>query len=274
MNKAFVDTTIFADCLLKVGEKQSAAKKLLKKFDKQGLPVFAIREFKAGVLSNFIWAHNELAMCKSYTKAFQNIQNKAIYKRYKLLSSLEALTTVMYMNKLVPIKSIKEKSGEYFNQDEYLVEKYRTSLKFFILKAWQKRRKLTTDVINELNCYSELDIRETGKFLDSKPIDCSTDSDCCLLPLYKKNITILKQLREELKKLKQKPERDRQIKLLKDIIKRKNELTSKECRSLGDIYFLVACPVESTIITTNESDFKPLCEAIGKKMMSPKDLEL
>ena len=61
MSKAFVDTTILTDSLLKDGAVAKTPKKGLKQFEITELPVYAIKEFKSGPLKNFKWFHNKLA---------------------------------------------------------------------------------------------------------------------------------------------------------------------------------------------------------------------
>jgi len=67
MAKAYLDTTILVDILLKNGfEPGQKAQQALEKFDKVELHGYAIKEFKAGALKNFAWMHNKLVATKSY----------------------------------------------------------------------------------------------------------------------------------------------------------------------------------------------------------------
>lgn len=60
MSKAFVDTTIIANLLLKPGAPQDEAKAALARYSETILPVFAIKEFRGGAFRYYIWAHNKL----------------------------------------------------------------------------------------------------------------------------------------------------------------------------------------------------------------------
>ena len=55
MNKAVVDTTILTDVLLNTGEVRANALNAISHYDETYLPVYAIKEFKAGPLKNFVW---------------------------------------------------------------------------------------------------------------------------------------------------------------------------------------------------------------------------
>jgi len=48
--RAFVDTTVLTDALLKVGEPRDRAKAAIARFVESLLPVYAIKEFQAGPL--------------------------------------------------------------------------------------------------------------------------------------------------------------------------------------------------------------------------------
>ncbi len=60
MTNAFVDTTVLTDATLKIGDVAKIAKIAIKRYGKTQLPVYAIKEFKAGPLKNFVWLHNLL----------------------------------------------------------------------------------------------------------------------------------------------------------------------------------------------------------------------
>lgn len=70
MSKAFVDTTILADALLKPGEVEQLTKTALLRYTTTELPVYAIKEFKAGVLKNYIWFYNKLALYNGSARFF------------------------------------------------------------------------------------------------------------------------------------------------------------------------------------------------------------
>ena len=67
MAKAFVDTTILADALLKKGDSGVAARGALQRYDKTELPVYAIKELKAVPIRNMAWFHNKLVSTRSFT---------------------------------------------------------------------------------------------------------------------------------------------------------------------------------------------------------------
>ena len=74
MKKAFVDTTILVDLLLKSGQQNARAKAALKQFDTAELPVYAIKELSAGPLQYFAWLHNKFVVLGSYAETIDALQ--------------------------------------------------------------------------------------------------------------------------------------------------------------------------------------------------------
>ncbi len=70
MNKAILDTTVLTDILLNSGEAKAVALKAVNCYRQTYLPVYAIKEFKAGPLKNFVWMHNKFVFTKSYEESF------------------------------------------------------------------------------------------------------------------------------------------------------------------------------------------------------------
>jgi hypothetical protein len=72
-SKAYVDTTVLTDALLKQGPQGAVARGALKTYSETILPVYAIREFKAGPLNYWVWLHNKLVLTKSVSKTLDAI---------------------------------------------------------------------------------------------------------------------------------------------------------------------------------------------------------
>jgi hypothetical protein len=69
VTKAYVETTVLADALLKPGARASAAKATIGRFSESLLPVYSIKEFKAGPLHHYVWFHGKLVQTKSWGKS-------------------------------------------------------------------------------------------------------------------------------------------------------------------------------------------------------------
>src|SRR5260221_8295622 len=92
MSKAFIETTVLTNLLLKYGsKKQKDAQNALKRYDGSILPVYSIKEWKAGPLRTFAWLHDKLAITRSIGQTLIAINEVSPYKIYIRSTSLEAL---------------------------------------------------------------------------------------------------------------------------------------------------------------------------------------
>ena len=93
MARAFVETTVLVDALLKRrSDTGIKAIEALRRFETTELPVYAIKEFQSGPLKNFAWFHNKLATTKSFAAAVTALQKMAMTpRRYTVATALEGL---------------------------------------------------------------------------------------------------------------------------------------------------------------------------------------
>ena len=97
MNKAYVETTVLTNVLLKPGsEKEAVAKSALSRYEETLLPVYSIKEFKAGPLDDYSYIHDKLVQTRSLadTLAAVNSLNPVTQARRKS-TSVEALEPVI-----------------------------------------------------------------------------------------------------------------------------------------------------------------------------------
>jgi len=157
MDKAILDTTVLTDILLNSGEAKDIALKAVNCYCETFLPVYAIKEFKAGPLKNFVWIYNKLVVTGSYEKTIDALQRMSrTPRRYTTSTALQALREASAsVGKQTPADLLK-KYGESASIDKILCDEFRLALKFKIVSAWKKRRKVTTGITNPLACYREV----------------------------------------------------------------------------------------------------------------------
>ena len=74
MTDAYVETTILADVLLKPKtSKQERAQAALGRYERTMLPVYSIKEWKAGPLDYFAYFHDKLVETKSLQKTYRAV---------------------------------------------------------------------------------------------------------------------------------------------------------------------------------------------------------
>ncbi len=266
MSDAYVETTILADILLKPKtRKQEMAKTALARYENTLLPVYSIKEWKAGPLSNYAYLHDKLVVTKSIRDTFEALSLLA-RARYRQSTSLEGLTAAATMVKKQP----KSYAGLGTN-DEEIADSYRLALESLIIRTWRKRRKVTTQVVDDLPCYTEAEPR-VGKdgLFDLAPRQCESNQECSLAARLKAQPKLLEALRNATPEDSGRPEDQRRRKALKRLIKHPNEILDREaCRHLGDAIFAFFCPDKAAILTTNMRDLEPLAKSLNKTAEKP-----
>jgi hypothetical protein len=271
MNKAFIDTTILTDALLKPGKVGMQAKAALRRYEVTELPVYAIKEFKAGPLKNFVWFHNKLALTKSLTKSLQALQRMSLSpKRYTVATAIEALQAAAHKNKNLSTADLVERYGDTAKWDTVACDRYRLAIRVQIERAWKQRRKITSHIVIPLHCYKEHAPVEENGVLNIEPTKCNPEKECCLSPILKGRPDDLRRLKEALDSQSPKPENKRRRRVLRALFRTpKRPMTEKMCRDLGDAFFTLFAPSDSVILTTNLRDHEPLAEALEKKVEAP-----
>ena len=266
MATAFVDTTVLVDVLLNKSRTAAAA---LQRFSETQLPQYAIKEFKAGALYNWVWFHNNLVRLKSFHKALTALQKMSrTPKRYTTATALQALAGAAQQSGFQTLKQLELKYGEKARQDAVLCDMYRFFVYKRILTAWKNRRQVTSKVVDPLSCYKETAPYEENGLLVLEDTKCF--ADCSLRPLLTAKINDLEKLKRSIAKNATRPEDQHRSKALHDLIrKRKAAMSEKMCRNLGDAIFAFFAPQTSTILTTNVRDHLPLAAALGKQVQSP-----
>jgi hypothetical protein len=155
--------------------------------------------------------------------------------------------------------------------DKENADSYRLALVSIIMRSWQKRRQVTSQVVDDLPCYLEAAPRlgKDGLF-DLDPRFCDRDQECCLASELKSKPELLEALRSAISQNSTRREDQKRRQALKQLIKHPKEIVTREtCRDLGDAIFAFFCPNNAVVLTTNLRDHEPLAKAIGKKAEKP-----
>jgi hypothetical protein len=273
MTKAFVDTTVLTDALLKTGEANKIALNAIKSFDITELPVYAIKEFKAGPLQKYVWLHNKCFTLGSFDKVLEAIQKMWARPRY-MSTAMESLSGAMHSIGRQTLEDLSKKYGKQADINIMQCDEIRLQLKVVIMRSWKKRRKLTTDIVNPLPCYKEVQPYEKRGLIELSPTKCDPKGECYLAHLLKGTPDDLEKLRDSIKDS-IKPENVRRSKVLRNLYRTpKKPMDETDCKNLGDAVFVFFAPQNSMILTTNISDFEPMAKSLGKSTINPKDIPL
>lgn len=272
MSKAFVETTVLADALLKPGPRAKSATSAIRRFDESLLPVYAIKEFKAGPLHHYVWLHGKLVTTGSWAKTMTQLRKMAAstFKHRWVSTAVEALEAAATKNSSERLEQLAQKYGVLASHDAVICDRYRLTLRSIIMRAWRNRRGLTSRIVDELECYPEDDVVEERGLIELGETDCSPTGECALAAELKRQPRVLEAMHKAVQGQPGKPENLKRSQVLHDLIRVPNrELLPKQCRYLGDAIFAFFCPADATILTTNERDLRPLAEVLGKSVETP-----
>lgn len=259
----FVDTTLLVESLLKTIKRRSSARAKIKSYKKSLLPVYAIKELKNGALRHYIWFHNKLSETGSFTRTIHAVQRNFM-RPYLLGTALEAMQTGTEL--LI---------GSQFNHaktraetDAAMADALRLSIRRRIDRGWKDRRKLTTEITDNLSCFAEAApiYNEDSRLIEDSRRKCDLSTKCCLAPELRSTPAQLKALIDVLanKTGAEATKRRAALHLLRNTPNR--EFDDRNCSALGDAYFALRCPSDCHILTTNVKDHELLAAALGKSV--------
>ncbi|HQW58247.1 MAG TPA: hypothetical protein PK583_04765 [Gammaproteobacteria bacterium] len=273
MSKALIDTTVLVNGLMKSKDISNRMKSAMEKFDQTRLPAYALKEYREGPLQAHVWLYNKLVLFNSLNIAYASIQSIRRHKN-KQSTAQEALTLAdtSIASKLGTGGNFVKKYGARASIEQVRTDEIKFFLQKKIIQSWENRRKFTTIVDKELDCFPERKpkLKKQGIY-DLSPNKCSNPENCCLAKEMAKDPDAINKMREALKPvLKDKQENQKRSKALKKLTNRSlNTFTHNECKSLGDAAFAFYCKKDEVILTTNIIDHRILATSLGKRAVDP-----
>jgi hypothetical protein len=236
------------------------------------MPEYAIKEFKAGPLSAWIWCHNKFNETRSLADTIGAINSiSATPRRNFSASARQAFeqATKTDQTSFAQVLDLGQQAEPIL--DRALADRYRYYLRRRITQAWQRRRSIATEVSMPLLCFVEGDLEtDSGGGLHFERYSCPRDSDCSVFKELSKRGDAVGRILEVLESQRDKPENQRRYQALRHIVRTpKRGFTDKKCRDLGDAVFAIMAPLNAIILTTNIKDHRPLASALGKVALEP-----
>lgn len=271
MTDAFVETTVLTDLLLKKDGSEKAAEAAIAKYTKAIVHQFAWKEFKRGPLKNFVWAFNKLADTKSFIDTLAALQRMSLSPRkYLTATAIQAFHTAFKgMFSSASLSSLKDQYGDKAEPDQLHADALRLELKRVIVGSWSKRHTLFGGAQEPLPCYPDADLIEKGTRLEVDPRDCGRGSDCCLRSRLTHRRADVGAAKDALPNEERKETRER-YRVLRQLEKHPHSLMSpQDCQRFGDAYFVLFCPEDAELLTTNIRDIEPMAKALKVPFFRP-----
>jgi hypothetical protein len=272
MINGFIETTVLTNLLLKLDGTENAARDLINKFDKIFVPQFSWKEFKRGPLSYYVWFHNKIASTDSFEQTLSALQRMSMSPRkYLTATAIQAIHTgFVSLFSSVTIGDFNKRYDANVSIATIMTKMYRLEMKRIIFNSWSIRNSFSGGMYHELSCYPDSELKENSNIIDQDPRDCPRGIKCCLLKDLIVRLKDVESVRNSIPSSSGKKELIDRRDLLRSLYVRPSSVIGpKECRKIGDAYFVIFCPQDFTIITTNIGDIKPMADALGIDIVKP-----
>jgi hypothetical protein len=212
-----------------------------------------------------------LVETNSFSATFASLQRlSGTPQRYLTSTSIEALRVSAYGSERTTLKHLSAKYGETAAFAAVQRDEYRLAIKNAVLRAWKRRRRITSEVVEPLSCYLEVGPYEIRGLLELQPVRCNAPDGCALSAKLRQSLDELKKMKQAVDAQVQKPENIHRARALKEIIRKPRSPVSEEkCRHLGDAMIALLAPTDAVILTTNKRDLAPLANALNKRVEKP-----
>lgn len=265
MTGSFLDTTIVIDLS---DRKRDSTKRFLDANPPTAVANYALRELLAGYLQVLCGLHNRL---------------KAASSIGEVLVALVALHPSVGRKKQAALQAFAESfqantAGDANRGVEAVGRDMINDLSLRIAMTWARSRKCAARV-QPLSCFSpgKLTVGPLGEVVPPNgSFNCDKKARCAAAGYVYDKQSLLSKMIEALhpdaldQALSEKREIRQRRKALKELRDKGPEKFDKaKCRALGDAYFAAMCMPGYRVVTTNQSDFVPLCKAIGCELVEP-----
>lgn len=270
MTGSFLDTTIIVNISDPACSNKEKSSDLVNKNQPCDSPYYALRELMAGHLHNLCDLHNIILASENIGEALSAISRRSFF------STRQANGKTEVFSKLLSNAFENNPDGSRSEMANEMLE----DLALRINMLWRSSKKLKkVDYIQALGCFDagKLKIGLAGELVGpNNSFNCNPKMRCSAAQyMYEKREDLAKMIEALHPKnlpesLRDKNEILSRRKALKELDSVGPDKFSKSrCRALGDAYFASMCPPGKTLLTTNISDFEPICNALSKTIKQP-----
>jgi hypothetical protein len=266
---SFLDTTIVIDLVDGEDQNRKLAEKYIASHLPAEVPYYALRELLSGHLQYLCQTHNILLAASNAAEAIVALLDRNPAEGRKRETRVRLLASEM---------------AKVFDTDP---ESQRQTVKREVLEAialkaakiWRNSHRIANvSLTQHLGCFEngKITFGLSGELIGpGDSFNCVKSARCAAAAYLYENTADVQKMIDVLHPNKldsqvSKNESQKRRKALKELLtKGPNEFNKKYCRSLGDAYFAAMSPPGFSVVTTNISDFEPLCKALAKKAVSP-----
>ena len=269
MAGSFLDTTIVVDLVDGKEPRKKLAEAHIASHPPAEVSYYALRELLSGHLQYLCQTHNVLLASGNAAEAMLALLNRSPAEGRKREARLRALASEM--DRVFATNP----AGQRQTTKREVLE----ALALRAAKIWRNAHRIgTAKLTQHLGCFNDGNITfgASGELKGPRDSFNCVKSERCAAAAYlydnkadiQKMIDALHPL--ELGSQAGKNENQQRRKALKELLSKGPTVFDKRrCRALGDAYFAAMSPPGFSVVTTNISDFLPLCRALAKVAVSP-----
>lgn len=269
MSGSYLDSTI----VIHICDTKSTSKKpsetCIANHQPAEAPFYALREVLVGRLQYLILAHNNLLAAENSGEAILSILRTYYMAGRKKDSAVHAIAS-----------SIRDTYNPSAPQSQ-MKQEVLDDLAIQINTLWLDAQNIpNVNLVQPLACFIGGKITHGSANELRAPSDsfnCLTTERCAAAAAYLYDDKLsLEKMVEALHpnklplEIKNKGETAKRRAAMRELLLNgPKSFSKKKCRALGDGYFAGMCPAGKAVMTTNLDDFTPLCNALGKPIISP-----
>lgn len=269
--KSFLDTTVVVDLVDLGSSRHASTTEFVRANAPAAAPLYALRELLEGKLRPLCDVHNRLLAAAGLGEALMGLASLCAVAGRKKDSAIrafaKALTKATQTTQSASIGQVREDMLQALALD--------------IASIWIRARKAGGwSRVQPLGCFpvGEISHGAAGELTGAGgSFGCEATARCSAASHLFDHLAEVEKAAEALHPknlsgpLLAKRETSRRraaLKSLRDLGPKR--FNKRDCRALGDAYFAIMCPGTATVVSTNISDFEPLCAALGKRVVLPK----
>jgi len=262
--RAFLDTTILADAILKDRATRHRTITVLKAFKRVEFPAFALKELRCGPLATYRLLHNYLAEERSFLRALSRVHALSRTPRRN-----SASTIIEAWQRAEEDLFADPRRGARPN-DQERADELRFHLQRLVLSADRRLEQLPGTPTFPLRCSVPSEIRVLPNGLLAQAAKPCNHGSCELAEYFRDMDVELELLIRAIESQPDIPEHTKRLKALHRL-KADHRLDDPNCSALGDAVFVLLAPPNFVILTTNVKHHAILAEALGKVARAPYD---
>lgn len=240
-----LDTTVQIERIFKRGKKEQIEKIISE--HECGSSTYVLGEYKRSIVRNFATLYNIMRVEDNFTGVREHINDEVFYRDFARVYYIYNDICKMYNDDYELVKEHVRMYGQ-------LLER---RFKYGINKK----------LLNETDCHrAKAEVQYQKGKAEIPGVKCAKKDNFC------KSCEFFEKHKEKICELKDRAGLPKEMKdAIEKMVEKQEPMKGNLCKTMGDcIISLEALATEGkTVCTTNEQDFKPICDSIGVKLCVP-----